>query len=110
MYHQALCAAEDETDVQAAKIVAAEQQAEMAEFDENIPWDEKESEAKKERDEATSRVEQELAMIQKEVILHNFKNLILYEARFILFSFIVLCGMLSVLEHKPFLPDVLVTL
>ena len=64
---QALCAAEDETDVQAAKIVAAEQKAEMAEFDENIPWDEKESEAKKERDEEMSKVEQELAMIQKEV-------------------------------------------
>ena len=64
---QALCEAEDETDVQAAKIVAAEQKAEMAEFDENIPWDEKESEAKKERDEEMSKVEQELAMIQKEV-------------------------------------------
>ena len=64
---QALCAAEDETDVQAAKIVAADQKAEMAEFDENIPWDEKESEAKKERDEEMSKVEQELAMIQKEV-------------------------------------------
>ncbi len=66
-FWQALCAAEDETDVQAAKTVAAEQQAEMAEFDENIPWDEKESEAKRERDDATSKVEQELALIQKEV-------------------------------------------
>ncbi len=53
--------------MQAAKILAAEQKAEMAEFDESIPWDEKESEAKKERDEVMSRVEQELAMIQKEV-------------------------------------------
>ncbi len=62
-----MTAVEDETDVQAAKVVAAEQKAELAEFDENIPWDERESENKKEREEM-SKVEQELAMLQKEVI------------------------------------------
>ncbi len=61
-----MTAVEDETDVQAAKVVAAEQKAELAEFDENIPWDERESENKKEREEM-SKVEQELAMLQKEV-------------------------------------------
>ena len=52
----------------------------MAEFDENIPWDEKESEAKKERDEELSRVEQELAMIQKEVFDVQF--LLKYKCNF----------------------------
>lgn len=53
--------------LQAAKSAKAEQTAELAEFDENIPWDEKEAEQKKENDEVLSRVEQELAMLQKEV-------------------------------------------
>ncbi len=64
---QALCAAEDDTDIQAVKVVKAEQKAELAEFDENIPWDEKEAETKKERDEEMSKVEQELSMLEKEV-------------------------------------------
>ena len=64
---QALCQAEDETDVQAAKVVHAEQKAELAEFDENIPWDEREAELKEKRDEEISRVEQELAMLDKEL-------------------------------------------
>ena len=62
---QALGAAEDETDVQAAKVARAEQKAELAEFDETIPWDEREAEQKKESD--MSRVEHELNMLEKEV-------------------------------------------
>ena len=57
---------EDETDVQAAKVVDAEQKAELAEFDENIPWDEKE-EASRREEEDCSKVEQELSMLEKEV-------------------------------------------
>ena len=62
---QALCAAEDETDIQATKVLKAEQRAELAEFDEDIPWDEKEAE--QHRDGLLSKVEQELAMLDKEV-------------------------------------------
>lgn len=58
--------AEDETDVTAADQAKAEQKAELAEFDENIPWDEREAERKKEEDDV-SRAEQELAMLDKEV-------------------------------------------
>jgi E1A-binding protein p400 len=64
---QVLAKAEDETDVQAADLVKAEQKAELAEFDENIPWDEREAELKKE--EELSKVEQEIAMLDKEVCL-----------------------------------------
>ena len=63
----ALCQAEDETDVAAAKVVRAEQKAELAEFDENIPWDEREADQKREREEEISKVELELAMLEKEV-------------------------------------------
>jgi len=63
---QALGAAEDETDIQAANVARAEQKAELAEFDENIPWDEREVNAKREREEQ-SRVEMELALLDKEV-------------------------------------------
>ena len=60
---QALAKTEDETDVVAIEQVKAEQKAELAEFDENIPWDEKEAE---QRDEE-SHVEMELASLDKEV-------------------------------------------
>lgn len=63
---QALCKAEDETDVLAADQLRAEQKAELAEFDENIPWDEKEADRKKD-DEDVSKVEMELALLEKEV-------------------------------------------
>jgi E1A-binding protein p400 len=63
---QALCAAEDETDVLAARTAKAEEKAELAEFDETIPWDEKEAE-KKQEEEEVSKVEMELAQLQKEV-------------------------------------------
>ena len=62
---QALCKAEDETDAKSVAVVQAEQKAELAEFDENIPWDEREAEMKKE--EGASRVEMELALLDKEV-------------------------------------------
>lgn len=60
-------AAEDEADVQATKQVKAEQKAEVAEFDENIPWDEQEAAMKEKRDEETSKVEHELALLEKEL-------------------------------------------
>lgn len=82
---QALCNAEDETDVQAAKFVAAEQQAELAEFDENIPWDEKE-EASRREEEEVSKVEQELAMLEKEVSL-AYTSFISKSWHWIAFSF-----------------------
>ena len=61
---QALAKTEDETDAISAEQVKAEQKAELAEFDENIPWDEQEAVNKEEDD---SRVEKELAMLEKEV-------------------------------------------
>ena len=39
----------------------------MAEFDEDIPWDEREAELKQTRDQETSRLETELTMLEKEV-------------------------------------------
>ncbi|KAK7474437.1 hypothetical protein BaRGS_00034320 [Batillaria attramentaria] len=65
-FEQALCKAEDETDAIAATLVKAEQKAELAEFDESIPWDEREAEARKEEEEM-SRAEMELAMLDKEL-------------------------------------------
>lgn len=61
---QALGAAEDEDDRQAGQDLRVEQAAQVEEFDENIPWDEKEA---AERDSQQSRLEQHLAMIDKEV-------------------------------------------
>ena len=49
----------------AAKLVKAEQKAELAEFDETIPWDEREAESRKEED--ISKVELELMQLDKEV-------------------------------------------
>lgn len=62
---QALAKTEDETDVISAEKAKAEQTAELAEFDENIPWDEQEAVNKDDED---SRVEKELAMLEKEVL------------------------------------------
>jgi len=64
-FEQALSKAEDETDANAIKLVQSEQNAELAEFDENIPWDEREAELRKE--ERESKVEFELAMLDKEL-------------------------------------------
>lgn len=75
---QALCAAEDETDIQAVKVARAEQKAELAEFDETQPWDEvkTDQEIKKEMEDPTSNVEIELALLDKDAsfvfLLQNF--------------------------------------
>lgn len=63
---QALGEAEDESDIQAANVARAEKKEELAEFDESIPWDEREVNAKREREEQ-SKVEMELALLDKEV-------------------------------------------
>lgn len=60
--------AEDETDAKAVDQVKAEQKSELAEFDETIPWDEREAELRKE-EEDVSRAEQELALLEKEVLI-----------------------------------------
>ena len=51
-----MCQAEDAEDVQAAAVASEEAGAELAEFDENIPWDEREAELKKQQAEKTSKV------------------------------------------------------
>ncbi|XP_033101073.1 helicase domino-like [Anneissia japonica] len=61
---QALAKAEDERDVQAASMAHAEQDAELAEFDEDIPFDGEEKSGQKEE---TSRVEMELAQLQDQL-------------------------------------------
>lgn len=77
-----MCKAEDETDVIAADLVKAEQKAELAEFDEDIPWDDKEAE-KKQDDEETSRAEMELSLLEKEV---NFVHKIFSLKNFLIHS------------------------
>lgn len=77
-----MCKAEDETDVIAADLVKAEQKAELAEFDEDIPWDDKEAE-KKQDDEETSRAEMELSLLEKEV---NFVHKIFSLKNFLIYS------------------------
>lgn len=69
LIEQALCAAEDETDIQAVKVARAEQKAELAEFDETQPWDEvkTDQEIKKEMEDPTSNVEIELALLDKDL-------------------------------------------
>jgi len=52
---QALGQAEDAEDVAAADVAREEVTAELAEFDENIPWDEREGELRKQQEE-TSKV------------------------------------------------------
>lgn len=61
---QMLEAAEDEDDIQAQQVVRQEQAAQTEEFDENIPWDEREA---AERQSQVSRLEQQLALLDKEV-------------------------------------------
>ncbi|KAJ8043053.1 Helicase domino [Holothuria leucospilota] len=60
---QALAKAEDESDVRAATMAHAEQDAELAEFDESIPY---EGEEKKEGEEG-SKVEMELAQLDNQL-------------------------------------------
>ena len=60
---QALARTEDETDVQAASKAHAEQDAELAEFDEDIPYEGEEGKSKEE----VSKVEIELAQLDDQV-------------------------------------------
>ena len=60
-FETALAAAEDETDVRAACTARAEADAEMAEFDENIPLDEAGG------DEEVSKAELEVQQLVKQV-------------------------------------------
>jgi len=53
-------------------VARAELKAELAEFDENIPWDEREQNAKQREREEQSKVEMELAMLDKEVSAADF--------------------------------------
>ncbi|XP_058868222.1 helicase SRCAP [Acipenser ruthenus] len=60
---QALCKAEDEEDIRAASQAKAEQVAELAEFNENIPLEEGGEGAGRDEDEELSRAEQEIAAL-----------------------------------------------
>lgn len=51
-----MCQAEDVEDVQAAAVAGEEAGAELAEFDETIPWDEREAELKRQQGHTTSKV------------------------------------------------------
>lgn len=61
---QALCRAEDEEDIVAASQAKAEQVAELAEFNENIPLDDG---AEQEEVEEMSKAEQEIAALVEQV-------------------------------------------
>ncbi|XP_043943014.1 helicase SRCAP [Protopterus annectens] len=62
---QALCKAEDEEDIQAASLAKAEQVAELAEFNENIPLDMEDG--TKEEEEELSKVELEIAALVEQL-------------------------------------------
>ncbi|XP_041038070.1 helicase SRCAP-like [Carcharodon carcharias] len=63
---QALCRAEDEEDIQAASQAKAEQVAELAEFNENIPLDGEDSSTREEEEEL-SKAEQEIAALVEQL-------------------------------------------
>uniref|UniRef100_H3AHV5 Snf2 related CREBBP activator protein n=1 Tax=Latimeria chalumnae TaxID=7897 RepID=H3AHV5_LATCH len=63
---QALCKAEDEEDIRAASQAKAEQVAELAEFNENIPLDAEEG-AGREEEEEMSKAEQEIAALVEQL-------------------------------------------
>lgn len=63
---QALCRAEDPEDIRAATQAKAEQVAELAEFNENIPLD-TEDRPSKEEEEEMSKAEQEIASLVEQV-------------------------------------------
>lgn len=58
-------------DVKAARVAKAEQQSELAEFDENIPLDREETEE-------ASMVERELAVLANQVQLQFFESHVWY--------------------------------
>ena len=63
---QALCKAEDPEDIRAATKAKAEQVAELAEFNENIPLD-VDDRPSKEEEEEMSKAEQEIASLVEQV-------------------------------------------
>eukprot|EP00061_Rhincodon_typus_P002555 g17877.t1 len=62
----ALCRAEDEEDIRAASQAKAEQVAELAEFNENIPLDGEDSSTRDEEEEL-SKAEQEIAALVEQL-------------------------------------------
>lgn len=66
-FSQALCRAEDEEDIVAASQAKAEQVAELAEFNENIPLDDG---GEQEEVEELSKAEQEIAALVEQVNNH----------------------------------------
>lgn len=73
MFETALAAAEDETDVAAAKTAKEEAVADLAEFDEAIPIDEQ-------NDVKLSKADKEVQALEKQVILHAFYFFIVLNA------------------------------
>ncbi|KAI8489001.1 hypothetical protein Bbelb_332250 [Branchiostoma belcheri] len=67
MLEQALAKAEDDTDVQAAKLASAEAAAELAEFNETIPLDEDGENSRPSQQEEVSKVEEELAQLDDQL-------------------------------------------
>ncbi|MBN3315106.1 SRCAP Helicase, partial [Atractosteus spatula] len=66
---QALCRAEDEEDIAAASQAKAEQVAELAEFNENIPLEEgSEGAGREQEEEELSKAEQEIAALVEQVL------------------------------------------
>lgn len=68
---QALCRAEDEEDIVAASQAKAEQVAELAEFNENIPLDDG---GEQEEVEELSKAEQEIAALVEQVSERRSEN------------------------------------
>lgn len=85
----ALAAAEDEQDVQAAKIASAEAVAELDEFDESIPIEESEARAAANAGPEMSRAEQEVENLVKQVRLLNEVLYCLYILYFRCLSYII---------------------
>lgn len=77
-YENALAAAEDETDVAAARVAKEEAVAELAEFDENIPLENDGNETLASQNEELSKAEQEvnalIEQVTKIVLLSTVKK------------------------------------
>lgn len=65
-----MCRAEDEEDIVAASQAKAEQVAELAEFNENIPLDDGES--RDQEEEELSKAEQEIAALVEQVTVYLY--------------------------------------
>lgn len=82
-FESALAAAEDEQDVQAAKIASAEADADLAEFDESIPIEDSENKAPE-----LSKAEQEVENLVKQVIIHSISFDYSFFESFSFFAFV----------------------